>query len=141
MDSVRFRVSLRLRHPSVPESDISAHLAMSPDVSWNVGDERVSVKGTALGGIRSETYWTCVLAEAADQDLSDLLREKLGYLEKRKLFLKNFMATGGSLEFYVALFVKSNGGVVIDYKVLRRMASRHIALALDLYADGQAKST
>ena len=129
-----FRVALRLRHPSMTAAEITGGVGVAPATAWSVGDQRVSPRRDLLGGTRSDTYWCAYLYETSDLELSEALAENLDYLDDVASFMEEFTASGGVAEYFVALFVKGNGGAVIDHSVLQRMAAKKIALALDLYA-------
>lgn len=46
----RFAGSFQVRHPIMGSDAICKALAMKPTQSWNAGDQKVTPKGTRLGG-------------------------------------------------------------------------------------------
>ncbi len=134
--SVRFSISLRLRHPTASASTITDAIGLSPHKSWSFGDRRRSLTGQLLPGAYKETYWTSRLDVAADHDLCDVLQANLQYLSRSKMFLRQFLSTGGSAEYFIGIFPDFNVGLMLRPQLLRRLASMNISLALDIYAGG-----
>ena len=114
---------------------ITKGIGVSPDISWTVGERRISQKGELLEGTNQDTYWSCALDEIAGQDLYDSLLDNLTYLHDLKPFFKDFNGSGGYTEYFVGIFVDENVGVTIDQRLVRLMSSLKIALALDIYSE------
>jgi Domain of unknown function (DUF4279) len=60
-----FRISLRVRHPSIAPEKITEALGIEPKRSWKAGEPRQTPKGTALTGSNRDTYWTAECAADA----------------------------------------------------------------------------
>ena len=58
LNSYRYRISLRLRHPSADPADFTAALGLSPFRCWRAGEARATPKGTPLDGQWPDTFWT-----------------------------------------------------------------------------------
>lgn len=61
----RFKISLRLVHPSADLSPCSKEFGLEPSRVWKVGEARTTPRGTPLEGLRSESYWTTPLDASA----------------------------------------------------------------------------
>src|SRR5712675_1850162 len=57
-----FRVSLRVRHPSVAPEKITEALGIEPKHSWKAGEPRQTPIGRLLTGSNHDTYWTADIA-------------------------------------------------------------------------------
>jgi hypothetical protein len=53
-----FRISLRVRHPSVAPEKITEAVRIEPKHSWKAGEPRQTPTGTPLTGDNRDTYWT-----------------------------------------------------------------------------------
>jgi hypothetical protein len=86
-----------------------------------------------LPGVYRESYWVCTVARESGTNLPEVLDRELHSLEKHELFLAEFCATGGSIEYYIGWFTETNSGVVLDWSLLKRLATLKIDLDIDVY--------
>lgn len=135
MGPCKFKITLRLRHPTLLADSISGLVGASPSISWSVGQSRTTAKGEALGGVRRETYWALELAGDDDEDatLAERLNRLLAMFEGKHKQVRCFRASGGSVECLLGIFVDNNCGVILDHALLRRLAYIGIQLAFDIY--------
>lgn len=52
-----FRLSLRVRHPSMDPADLSRQLKIKPEHSYRAGEPRSPRMGRALASVHAESYW------------------------------------------------------------------------------------
>jgi hypothetical protein len=104
----RLSISLRLHHARDPivARPIEDALGIQPVACWSRGDPRVTPRGTALGGTRTQSYWCGDLASdvpAASGDAAVPLRGALVRLMPCRRWLRSFRQSGGRVEVYVWL--------------------------------------
>ncbi|MEE7545860.1 DUF4279 domain-containing protein [Xanthomonas sp. Kuri4-1] len=134
VDSTRYRISLRITHPSIRGDEINAELGLTPKISYTVGDRRLTPKGHELPGIRKESFWCYELAshdEPFEIAISNFSKE----LAKHKSFLDRLSATGGRLEYFIGWFSFENSGSVLEEGLLKLLADLKINLAFDIYPE------
>jgi hypothetical protein len=103
MAGYRYKISLRITHPSESLEGMTAELGVAPLRTWAVGAPRTTPRGQPLKGIYRESYWTAQLADgvSADRDLAAALTGVLDKLSAKKDFLTNLTNSGGRLEFFI----------------------------------------
>jgi len=131
----RFAVDFQVRHPLMHSDEICEALAMNTEVCWNVGDRRVTPKGTELTGTRRETYCSFDIGSGADGRLANFLRDKIESLQSHAAFLRSIRETGGSLLFYVFWYPNGDTGEVFDIDLLAGIAELGIELGINVYDD------
>ena len=113
--------------------------AKMPNVSWVAGDERKTPKGTAIGGIRANSYWTIRLTEEETDSETWQLEDYLEKIYKEILpnleSLSPFFESGGTLDLYISLFGARNFGIVLSPDLLSRFGTAKIELQLDIYPE------
>lgn len=109
---------------------------------WTAGDERVTPKGTSLGGTRAQSYWSArVTAEETSSEewqLEDVLSKSIEKLEQHKGELQEFVATGGTLNYFIGLYGIRNYGLVFTPALMSRLANAGVELQLDVYPSQSA---
>lgn len=137
MHPYSFIVSLRANHPTRNLAYLSELLKMDRLHGWTAGDERVTPKGTLLGGTRAQSYWSArVTSEEISSEewqLEDILSESIEKLEQHKIELQEFFTTGGTMNYFIALYGLRNFGLVFAPVLLSRLASARVELQLDIY--------
>lgn len=131
MSEQRFKVSLRLWHPQEHPRSITDALGMTPKITWNVGDRRVTPKDEPLEGTYDTTYW--VSDVPIYEGLEKTLRENALILASKKDYLNKFSDGGGSIEYFIGLFADKHAGATIDWELQRLLADLHISISLDIY--------
>lgn len=131
----RFKLSLRLKHPSISPEEISAALGMAPWRAWKVGDPRQTPAGLPLKGHYEQTYWCSPsLAVGQIEDLISSIERVLDRLEKSKDFLVSVSEGGGRIEFFIGWFAgPRSGGDTFEWRLLRRLSDLRIDLSFDVY--------
>jgi hypothetical protein len=135
MNSYRYKIGLRVRHPSMDPAEITYSLGLNPSQYWNAGERRTSRSDRPLEGIWPETYWTARVMEGErpGKDLESAIAELADRLEPKKGFFERVRSEGGTVELFVGWFFDGQSGDVFDCGLLARMADLKINLSLDLY--------
>lgn len=133
MDSPKYKVALRVTHPSMDPDDISKRLGLNPSRKWKAGSRRTTPAGRQLTGINKETYCVFDLDEKSGDDLESTLCTLTKQFRSFESFLKKIRATGGSIEYFIGLFVKRNTGVALDGSLMAQLANLGIDLSFDIY--------
>jgi hypothetical protein len=125
-------VSLRFWHPNLAGSTIVDQFGLKPFVARDRG-----AKVTIVGGKRQTnelTYCSFSLCgwksrEAATKAVAKGIR----ILDRNEKFWREFLATGGSIEYFIGVSTNSNYGWTIPSELLPGMAKWKIDVGLDLY--------
>lgn len=137
MNPYSFTVSLRANHPSCDLSFLSALLSLERRHGWMAGEERVTPKGKALGGLRKQSYWSARITpgevSSEEQPLEDVLDRSVAKLLELGQQLSDFHVTGGTLNYFVGLYGVRNYGLVFPIGLMQRLADAKIELQLDIY--------
>jgi hypothetical protein len=141
MADARFKISLRLRHPSMDPRDITKAIGMDARIQWKAGDRRVTPTGTLLEGNREDSYWCLSFPDDPLRSLADALETHVASLRDCTQFLDEFHASGGSAEFFIGWFVDRNSGDVLDWSLLHELAELHVSLSFDVYGSEVANTT
>lgn len=92
-------------------------------------------KGRLLQCVNSSTYCTFELAKGSDRRLTLALRDSNARLISRTRQIRSFLKSGGTLEYFIGLFVKGNAGLVLEPELVKQAASLDIRLAFDIYPE------
>jgi hypothetical protein len=129
-----YEVSLRVGHPSMHPSFMTAALALEPRIAWSVGDPKRDRGGAVVPGEREQTYWLHSFGEGRG-DLESFLLEVLSRLEPHAAFLRELRRTEGRLELMIGYFIDApNTHVALDPDLMARCAALGVRLYLDIYA-------
>lgn len=137
MHPYSYIVSLRANHPSGDLSYLSTLFSLERRYGWVSGEARVTPKGTALDGFRSESYWsarvTPVETSSEEQQLEDVLDQSVSMLLGLSDQLADFYATGGTLNYFVGLYGVRNYGLILSPGLMQRLATAKVEVQLDIY--------
>lgn len=133
MYPARYKISLRITHPSMDPDDISGQLGLSPFRKWKAGSQRTTPTGKPLTGIYKETYCVFDLEEKSAGDLESTLYTLTKQFRSFEHFLKKVRSTGGSIEYFIGLFVKKNTGLVLESSLMAQLVNMGIDLSFDIY--------
>ena len=141
MHPYTYRVSLRLTHPQADLRELGALVEEQAGHSggWRAGDPRVTPKGTVLGGVRNESYWTTRLTRdheprnSQDEDLETFLERQLDRLAPQAESLARFNQDGGRAMLFIGLFCTANSGLILSPALMAKAAALGIELGLDIY--------
>ena len=136
MHPYRYKISLRVSHPTMPHKEISAALGREPRIAWTAGDPRTTLQGHAFEGAREDSYWSVHLMEGhSETPIEQALAACLHPLESRKAFLAGIVKDSGRAELFIGLFGERNLGLELPPKLLGACADLGLALALDIYPE------
>lgn len=137
MHPYTFRVSLRANHPSSDLFFLSELFGLNRRHGWTVGDDRVTSKGTPLGGVRNESYWSAHVTEdetsSEEWQLEDILERSVTEVLDRGPKLFEFFSTGGTLNYFIGLYGTRNYGLNFSPELMSKLARAKIELQLDVY--------
>ncbi|NGO51922.1 DUF4279 domain-containing protein [Allomesorhizobium camelthorni] len=133
----RYRVSLRLIHPSMDPDEITTALQMEPKRAWKAGEPRTTPKGTPIAGVFRQTYWYANVCEGRmpPQELAEELDQVLDGLIPYQAFLTRLREEGGRSEFFVGFYLGDQAGETYPSTMLAKMAALGLDLSLDNYHD------
>lgn len=138
MHPYRYKISLRVTHPSLSHQEISTVLGREPRIGWTVGDSRVTPHGHALEGVRKESYWSVSLMEGHSEALIEqALAQCVEPLERHRTFLSRLKEDGGRAELFIGLFGERNFGLELPPDLLGNCSRLGLALSLDIYPEAQ----
>ena len=139
MAEYRYCISLRITHPIVDPKEITREIGLEPHVSWKVGDPRISPKGTSIGGIRKESYWTAhphteKRLHSKNMHLEEYIEKLTSDLKTHKEYFAEIRSGGGNIEYFIGLFGAGNIGNVFVSDLLSEIGGLGIDLSFDIYA-------
>lgn len=138
----KYKISVRLRHPSLNLTKISQEICeLLPDVLLkqvcNAGDERITPKGNKIPGICTQSHFAFAFSEDTtntdENSLEAAILETLTKLEPCNKLLREFVTAAGSIEFFIGVFIDRNSGIVLDPKLVQRVAESNVEIQLDIY--------
>jgi hypothetical protein len=137
MYPARFVISLRITHPSMDPEDISTQLHLKASIKRKVGLRRTTPAGTLLAGTNDATFCVFELDAKTRGHLDTSLNALTKKLFRLKPFLQKIRSTGGSIEYFIGLFVKKNTGIMLGKSLMTQLVDLGIDLSLDIYASQQ----
>jgi hypothetical protein len=128
-----FSLSLRLTHPSITPDQVQERLSLHAEVSNTAGLPRQTPKATLLGGSYKLNYCSFLLMDGDSSDLSQCITKSARSMLAHQEFLSDYKKSGGTIEFFVGIFLRGNGGLVLDSGNLAMLSFLGIDVALDIY--------
>ena len=141
MNSYRYIVSLRIKHPSQNLNELSENLTQIKGVNSvfviNVGEDRYSEKGQKLDGLYRESFCLIRFSEESINSntlpLSMYLTDLLQNIKPFSSLIEGLVQRGGAANFFIGLFCDKNCGESFDFNLLKELASYGIGLEFDIY--------
>ena len=130
-----YSVSLQVKHPNLNPTAIATELGLEASHSWAAGQPRQTPNGTALSGVRSESYCKFEIASGTDGELASCLRNVLNHLKSRGEYLRSIRSSGGLLLFYIFWYPNGDTGEVFPTSLLQDMVDLGIELGINVYDD------
>jgi hypothetical protein len=130
-----YRVSFRIRHPSIAVTELADCLPIAPVWSWQVGETRRTPKGSPLAGVYRDSYCTFDLGGGEDGEVAEHILRSLEGLTPKREFIRDVSTTGGSAAFYVFWYPNGDTGEVFEAPLLSALGEAGIALMLNVYDD------
>ncbi|MEH6418361.1 DUF4279 domain-containing protein [Pseudomonas sp. CGJS7] len=134
INSARYRISLRITHPSIASGRISKELGLIPKFCYTSGDQKLTPKGEVLPGIRKESFWTYELV-ATDEPFEQTLEAFNSTLKDKEPFLNEINQTGGRLEYFVGWFATGDSGFSLAPHLLSQLVAIGIKLTINVYVE------
>jgi hypothetical protein len=135
-----FRISLRVRHPSIEPGRITEALGMEPDRCWKAGEPRQTPTGMPLAGSNRDTYWTARITTGRwPLALNDAIHETLRGLVRHRSFLHEIRAEEGKVELFVGWFFEDQSGDEFTHQCLALAGDLQIDLSIDVYSPEQPR--
>lgn len=134
INSERYRMSLRITHPSIVSEHVSKELGLAPKFSYTSGDQKLTPKGGELPGIRKDSFWTYELA-ATDEPFEHAVEKFTSALKEKKSFLEKITETGGRVEYFVGWFTTGNSGFSLEPHLLSQLAAIGVNLTINVYVE------
>ena len=130
-----YAVGLRIEHPQIDPSEITANLGILPKRAFRVGEPRTGPKGSPLPGLNKSSYWVAEVCEGdfREAELALVLDKLLDSYTPFKEFFRSIRRTGGQIEIFVGWFFDHNSGDVFSFSLLQKFADLQIDLSLDIY--------
>jgi hypothetical protein len=133
-----FRISLRVRHPSMAPERISEAVGIEPKRSWKAGEPRQTPTGSPLTGTNRDTYWTAVIAAGRyPSNVNDAIHDILRRFVRHRSFLHQIRTEGGTVELFAGWFFENQSGDVLTYQCLALAGDLQIDLSFDVYPPDQ----
>lgn len=133
-----FRISLRVRHPSMDPGQISEALNTEPKRAWKFGTPRQTPKGNSLPGTYRETAWSVEVAVGRwPSNVNDAIGDVLNKLARYRAFLHRIREEGGAAELFVGWFLENQSGEVLSHQWLALAGDLQVDLTFDIYPPDQ----
>lgn len=133
----RFRVSVRLRHPSENLTALSEQLGLEPSRSWFAGERRTTPRGEPLDGLWDHSYSTMPVDVENDDGLEAALERMASFLSGNAQALEQHVSSGGSIELFIGYFQEGfNSGFSLSAELMSKYAALGVNLDFDVYGQG-----
>lgn len=138
MSEYEFTVSLRIRHPAIDPTVITATLGIQPQHSWRAGQPRCDSAGAELGGAHHDSYWMGRLMDEPQLSSDNVSVERmilmtLSQLRRAQTFLEHLNAEGGVAELLVSLYAREDFRLELPSDSLTLLGRLHLAVTLDVH--------
>jgi hypothetical protein len=145
MNPYEYRISLRVMHPIADLQELSFKIRDVTDLLLSrivkAGDPRETPRGEKLDGIYNESLSSLAFRDfltspekSNRRPLPDVLEEILEKLTPIKDDLADFIKDGGTLAFFIGIFIDGNSGEIFSPPLLRQLADFNIELQFDMYS-------
>jgi hypothetical protein len=143
MHPYEYKLSFRVSHPSEDLSSLYETLGKIPDFIpgriWKVGEQRYSVAGSQLDGTYESSYFffsiTPTIRKSTDEDPLDLMESVMTKLLPFESDLEDCTKSGGTLEFFLSVYVDSNSSVILNPLFTKSISDKKILLSIDIYTN------
>lgn len=146
MSEYEFTISLRIRHPNIDPSRITATLGIEPQHAWQAGDERRASAGGDREGVYRESYWMGRLMrepQLSSEELSieSMLTQILAQLRRSKSLLEQLNAEGGVAELHISLFARTSFRLELSAESLRSFGRLRLAVTFEVHPHSPAEAS
>lgn len=134
-DTVKYRVSFHVSHPSLTGAQILKAIGLLPKYVQSIGENRVTWGGKPLEGVYTQTNISFKASNGVvcneEVELSDFIRKTMDSLPLE--FINELVESGGENFFLVGIFTEGNVLYYFDADLLFDMSKHGIGLKLDFY--------
>jgi hypothetical protein len=131
--SPRYHIILRIRHPELDPTEITAALGWEPELSWKAGDQAVTPKGTKLAGVRRYGMWSRGFEFKGRANIAGKLDKLLDYLMEHKELFDRLARMQAQSALYLQMPGHTNNGDRIPLDILRKFVDLHVALEFEVF--------
>jgi hypothetical protein len=133
MKKDRFKITLRLRHPSLDPSEISTALDLTPKFSWKAGSRAGKI-------VHKSSVWHGLLAEGAGvRKYERALKKTVLHLENRQEWLKNYFGDDGEFDVIFDLYTDLDDGKICEVsfypELLLRLSKLNAGMQVNVWKD------
>jgi hypothetical protein len=134
----RYRLSLRIWHPTDDPAEYTREFGLTPEFVHETGKMRFRPNGEPLR-IARESYWSHQFEPSSEPEDVDVLAFRVAEgLSVHSELLNRIVATGGQVDFSIAVFMKQSNVVVLIDPALQAACSKlGIRLAMDIYGQDE----
>jgi hypothetical protein len=138
MSDYEFTITLRIRHPDIDPTRITAALGIEPQATWMKGDPRLGPADEPLQGAHRDSYWTgrLMAVPQLSSEYSSVeveLLKILAQLRKSSEFLLELRAAGATSELDVSLFARQEFRLDLSSSTLELLGRLGLAVALEVH--------
>jgi len=130
----RYKMTLRVWHPSLTAAEIENSLGQKAQVTQTAGDKRISPAGHPLDGTYKETY--CSFGghalDTESESIESAINRIIHDLESKTGFQK-IMDSDGKVELFLGLFANRNIAMTLPPALLLKAGQAGVHIALDIY--------
>src|SRR5262245_41194020 len=108
MNTFRYRVSLRISHPSIDPAIITETLRLEPKRTWKNAEPRKTVAGQPLEGINKDSYWYHAYETPDDERCAAFVQSATVALQQHREFFHRLRCEGADIQFFIGLFSSRN---------------------------------
>ncbi|MEO1206471.1 MAG: DUF4279 domain-containing protein [Pseudomonadota bacterium] len=134
-----FTIIFSVTHPEKQSQDILGALELAPDRCQEKGAQRMTPKGRPLEGRYNETKCSFSKAYTGSNSLGNEIDNLLNHLMKRKDFLREITATGGSILLYVHLPGARHRGFMLSDEQLLKLVEIGAKFGFEVFPDWHTK--
>ncbi|WP_244508550.1 DUF4279 domain-containing protein [Litoreibacter albidus] len=130
-----FDVELLIRHPKLSADEITKTLDLTPDVSFNVGEQRVTPVGTTLDGKYRHSSWSLSWQFVSEKRFFACVESVLNKLKPKQSFFVQIAEEGGKTMLNLKLYGRVHSGDVGTMKLIEALKQMEILLGLEVFPD------
>ena len=136
----RFDIDLLIVHPTLPPATITAAMRWQPHVVHAVGAARSTPNGMALPGHYRDTRWRYEWRYVTrEQWFTFALDAAVRALEKRALFLRRLLDSGGEVHLSVQFLGDGYFGDAVAPDTLARLARLGVHFGIEVFMVPQSQ--
>jgi hypothetical protein len=133
MQKDRFKIGIRLRHPSLDPDEISGVFALKPTLSWKAGDRAGEL-------VHTYTVWNGLLTEGAgSEEYDEALSRAILLLENGQEWLENSFRDDGELEVTFTFYTNEDEGLLCRPRffpeLLLRLSKLNAGIGVQVWKD------